>query len=227
MMTLTRRSFLHSALALSLLPDFASAAEADVATLAAASETLKEEPMRFLVDGNGEVRLAGYDDAVNRYDAYNVTPAEIRDSTQFYSVLERIRALRDEVFGFSWDDDLEDYAMGEDYDEGTVSEYVDGLSEAEYDGLIGVIEDWFADPISPEERYSSDIMRPIDGVAMAYELFSRGDLWNAVTPLGLVEIDGECPGYDYRGIRLEGTLEAANAAAKALDLPIHFEGDTA
>ncbi len=180
--------------------------------------------MRFLVDGYGEVRLVGYDDAVSRYDAYDVTPSEIRDRNDLGCVIDRVTELRMFVQGFSWDDEQDDYSLA-DYDPDLVSEYVDGLPPADYNRLIGEIEEWFSAPISADERYSYDIMRPIDGAAIAYALFTHGDLWDAVEPLGLVEIDGASPTHDYRGIALVGTLEPANAAAKTLDLPIRFERD--
>ncbi len=71
----------------------------------------------------------------------------------------------------------------------------------------------------------SDIVRPLDGVGMAYVLFAHGEMWQAVDRLRLVEVDGASPGNDYRGMQLKSSVADANAAATALGLPIRFEGD--
>ena len=221
----TRRSFLRGALALGLVPGLASVASADDQVLEAAAARLETRPMTFLVARDGEIRLAGFEDSVTRFEAYAVSADEVRDPDAFSWVVERVQAVRDFIQGFSWDDALGDFAMGDDNDTETCTAYLEDLSDGEALRLSRELEAWFAEPPSPDERYSPDIVRPLDGVGMAYALFAHGELWQAVDRLGLVEIDGASPGNDYRGMQLESSLVEANAAAAALGLPIRFEGD--
>lgn len=214
----TRRSFLRGALALALVPGMPALGDADAATLAQAGAQMDRTPMTFLVSSDGELSLAGFEESVTRFDAYAVSVGELRDPHGLSFLVERIQAVRDEVHGFSWNDATGDYAMGDDNDIDTVCDYIDGLPPSEHDRLVKELEAWFASPVSPEERHSNDIVRPVDGVGMAYALFMGRDLRGVMDDLGLIEIDGASPGNDYRGIQLDWTVERANAAALALTL---------
>lgn len=218
----TRRSFLLGLAALGLLPLPRAAGEADADELIREVEgQLRQSPLRFVVDHNGTIVLANYLPDASRRAAYDVSPKELELGEGLYDFLDRIEALRSEIYAFS--QGVRDGTVTlEDWDTESVEAFIDGLQPDEREALRAHLRAWFSDEVRLEERDEGDIVRPVDGQQLAYRIFAEEADAGLLDDLKIVIVEGDVPGSTYVAAELRSDVPEANRTAARLGLPLEF-----
>ena len=198
-----RRTFLKAlvsfgaSIALPLDLATASDAEIDTAWTEAASTWDLFEVSEFR-----SLSYANFEEPTTRYDAYGFSDTSDVDASMLeshYDLYDPIQAL------------YREHLLEEDpaLDEATLDERVEGewLSEA-------------PDPCQEWEAY----YKTGDAQGAAYDHFLREDL-ELMDALGIVVVEGDCPGSSYYAAELHTEVEAANRIAAERGWTIRFVYD--
>lgn len=224
---MNRRAFLGSLVATGLLPLTPAVGATLDDLVEQLDRELAREPLHFLVDTHGELSLADWEPALDRFTAYDVAPEDLDPrEARFADRLWQLDPLRVEVAEF-FREQQEAYGqfdMGQDdwdYDEEAVMRLVGASNRPTLAALRKHLLAWFAEDVSSEERDRNDIVRPVDGRQWAFRMF-----WSDVDGLGeafdIVVIEGEHPGSSYYAAQMGLSVVEANRVARQLGLPITF-----
>ena len=219
----SRRSFLLGLASIGLLPlPPASFDAGEVELIRQVQATLGREPLHLLVDHNGTIELANYIPCATRLSAYDVAPKELELDDGVYDFLDRIEALRCEIYWYS--QIFRDGAEAlEDWDTECVAQFIDELPLAELESLRAHLFAWFSADVTLEERNDGEILRPIDGRQWAFQIFGAEAAAGLLDALKIVVVDGEAPGSTHFAAELQSDVDEANRTAARLALPIVFE----
>lgn len=222
-----RRTFLSCLVGLGLLPISPVVAATPQDLIDHLDHELARKPLRFLVDGDGELALADWEPALDRFTAYDVAPEDLDpQGKSFADRLWQLEPLRVEVSEFLRDQheaysgsDLDDDDW--DYDEEAVTRLVKAADRPTLAALHQHLLTWFAEGLASEERDGNDIVRPVDGKQWAFRMF-WGGLEGLNDAFDVEIVEGEHPGSSYYAARTRLSVEEANRVAEQLGLPITF-----
>jgi len=182
---------------------------------------LRQSPLRFVVDHNGTIVLANYLPDASRRAAYDVSPKELELGEGLYDFLDRIEALRSEIYAFS--QGVRDGTVAlEDWDTESVEAFIDSLQADELEELRAHLLAWVSEEVSLEERDDGDIVQPVDGQHWAYRIFAEETDAELLDAVKIVVVDGEASGSTYFAAELGSGVEDANRTAAHFGLPIIF-----
>jgi len=220
-----RRTFLKAlasfgaSIALPLDLATASDAEIDTAWTEAASTWDLFEVSEFR-----SLSYANFEELTTRYDAYGFSDASDVDASMLeshYDLYDPIQAL------------YREHLLEQDpaLDEATLDERVEALP-----GLEGIhqrilvsinirwiIDDWLSEAPNPCQEWES-YYKTGDAQGAAYDHFLREDP-ELMDALGIVVIEGDCPGSSYYAAELHTDVEAANRIAAERSWTIRFVYD--
>ncbi len=189
----------------------ASAAQVDEAWVEALAN-----PWFFEVGEFGAIVEPGVPEPRIRSDVFSVWDREPRDPEHLISEVEGIEPLASAFQGLA-------------ADEGDELDPDDGWKAlVRRDGKAGIdrywefIERWLDEPIDWGESdwFPSDWHG--QGKALAFFQGMDGDTLHEI---GVVIVEGDCPGSSYFAAELRNELEDANAAAQRLGLPFRFRAE--
>lgn len=177
------------------------------------------DPWYFEVGEFGTINEADAPELTQRSDIWDVWDRQPRDSEHLIGEIEQIGPLESH---------FEDYA--DDFNEAR-PEFIaarDWRAWIRHEGRAGldefwaVVEQWLDAPID----WSEYEYMPREAFAMgrAYNFFSSMDR-DLRRELGVVIVEGSCPGSDYFAAELRQPIVMANAAAERLELPFRFRAE--
>jgi hypothetical protein len=82
------------------------------------------------------------------------------------------------------------------------------------------VEQWLASPIEPKDREWFPLSSGAQGRA---KLFFESISYETLSALGVVIIEGDCPGSPCNAAELRQPINKANAAAAAMELSFRFK----
>jgi len=172
-----------------------------------------------VMPNSGEIVVSDYEPNSDRYTAYDVSPDDLKFGEGFYDLLDRIQALRSEIYWHAVEPDGDDEP--EDYETDMIAEFIDAMPQEERTELTRQLQRWFECEPDFEERDSNEIVRPTDGRQVAFQLF-----WNydpeILDALQILVVEVEHPGSSYCAAEMEGSVDEANRVAEELGLPWRF-----
>ncbi len=225
----------------------ASAAQVDEAWVEALAN-----PWFFEVSEYGTIVEPGVPEPKIRSDVFDVWDRQPRDPEHLISEVEGIEPLASAFQGLAADelDDLEfQLSLLDDPDEddapdllraerGRLERLIAEITDADdgwkalvrRDGTAGLdrywdfIDAWLEEPInwSESDWFPSDWHG--QGKALAFFHGLDGD---TLDEIGVVIVEGDCPGSSYFAAELRNELADANAAAQRLGLPFRFRAEGA
>ena len=225
----------------------ASAAQVDEAWVEALAN-----PWFFEVSEYGTIVEPGVPEPKIRSDVFDVWDREPRDPEHLIGEVEAVVPLVSAFQGLAAEevDDLEyELSTLDDDDENDATDLLrdergrlerqiaeiadpdDGWKElVRRDGKVGIdrywefIELWLEEPINWSE--SDWFPRGWHGQGKAMAFF-QGLVGDTLDEIGVVIVEGDCPGSSYFAAELRNELEDANAAAQRLGLPFRFRAEGA
>lgn len=220
-----RRTFVSCLVGAGLLPISPVVAATPQDLIDHLDRQLARKPLRFLVDDEGELALADWEPALDRFTAYDVVSEDLDpQGTRFADRLWQLEPLRVEVAEFLRDQheahteaDLND---DWDYDEKAVERLVRAADLPTLSALHQHLLAWFAEDLTSEECDGNDIVRPVDSKQWAFWIW--GDLEGLNDAFNIEIVEGEHPGSSYYAARMGLSVEEANGVANQLGLPVTF-----
>jgi hypothetical protein len=248
-LSMNRRDFLKSLLAMGASftlpalgtdqPITATPALLDALDAHAIDEIWRKGLYLFDVNEEGTLSVAGFAEPQTRADAYATDAIELEDIDTLQKFAERTslgNRLQDCYTGYrdGLVDELEEAStaalrrtlkkrlakLPDDPDTGWMTwlEVEPEKAQAEF---ADIVADYLDEP--PDWGNEFDWM-PDSATAQgeAYRYFSTTDQ-DQLETLGVIIVEGDCPGSSYIAAELQVTVEEANRAAQAADIPIRFK----
>ena len=165
-----------------------------------------------------------FEEPTTRYDAYGFTDASDVDASMLerhYDLYEPIQALYREHL-LEQDPALDEATLDERVEDEWL-EWCQQASGTDCTNIHWIIDDWLSeapDPCQEWERY----YKTGDAQGAAYDHFLREDP-ELMDALGIVVIEGDCPGSSYYAAELHIEVEAANRIAAERSWTIRFVYD--
>ena len=217
-----RRTFLKAlvsfgaSIALPLDLATASDAEIDTAWTEAASTWDLFEVSEF-----GSLSYANFEEPTTRYDAYAFSDAGDVDASMLEShcdLYEPIQTLYREHL-LEEDPELDEATL----EERVTDEWLEWCQQAsgtDHTIIDRIIDDWLSEAPDPCQEWES-YYKTGDAQGAAYDHFRREDP-ELMDALGIVVIEGDCPGSSYYAAELHTEVEAANRIAAERGWTIRF-----
>jgi hypothetical protein len=197
------------------------------------------------VGEHGTLRLAGFDEPVTRGDIYEDLPSNWSDSPEdLADAMQVCQPLAMEVNSIYWEfryeleRDLEDAiksgterrasalktrlrTLPEEPEEGA-PDWLLSLTSSEFEAnMVPAIDKWLGEPPDRNSDEGDYLPESCTAQGTALEFFremSEEDL----EKLGVVIIEGECPGSTYFAAELREAIEEANRVALEAGIPVRF-----
>jgi hypothetical protein len=225
---MNRREFLKSLMALgaaiAVPVDLASASteEVDVAWSAA-----KDAWGLFEVNGYDTLSFANFEEPTTRRDAYGYSSAaevDVDEIERHWSLNQPIKdlyrmVLLDVAENGCSSEELDYDAIDEQVEE-EWSSWVASASDKERDAIDQVIETWLDDAPDWSNEWEN-IYKSGTAQGAAYNHFLYEDS-EVIEELGIVIIEGDCPGSSYFAAELRIPIDEANQIAEANGWQIRF-----
>ena len=215
-----RRTFLKAlvsfgaSIALPLDLATASDAEIDTAWTEAASTWDLFEVSEFR-----SLSYANFEEPTTRYDAYGFSDASNVDA----SMLESHYDLYDPIQTLYREHLLEQDPALDERVEDEWLEWCQQASGTDRTNIRWIIDDWLSEAPDPCQEWES-YYKTGDAQGAAYDHFLREDP-ELMDALGIVVIEGDCPGSSYYAAELHTEVEAANRIAAERGWTIRFVYD--
>ena len=219
---MNRREFLKSLLAFGVsvaLPfDLATAApfNIDTASDAQVDAILASGDYDFEVNDYGTISVANFEEPTTREDAYGYSASDLQNinSLQNFADSSTLNCRLQDIYEGQLEDEPEDPDQGwltwlkESPDEARPLIY------AEVEEYLAEEPDW-----SNEYDYLPD---SANAQGVAYRFFQDED-WELLDKLGIVIVEGDCPGSSYFAAELRIPVAEANLIAKDLGIGYRFK----
>lgn len=220
-----RRTFLKAlasfgaSIALPLDLATASDAEIDTAWTEAASTWDLFEVSEFR-----SLSYANFEEPTTRYDAYGFSDASDVDGSMFeshYDLYDPIQALYREHL-LEEDPALDEATLDERVEDEWL-EWCQQASGTDRTNIRWIIDDWLSGAPDPCQEWES-YYKTGNAQGAAYDRFLREDP-ELMHALGIVVIEGDCPGSSYYAAELHTEVEEANRIAAERGWTIRFVYD--
>lgn len=219
---MNRREFLKSLVAMGASVALPAAAmdTAPDAVVEEAWADLEASPIVFRVtNDSGTLEWEGIDEPTCRRDCLSITlgPAPtVRDVK--YSMLEDWRAKK--LVARAYLDAEERYDdEPEEVDDDEIVAWL-GRSKGNLASAADRLNAWLDETNLDEFDYEAASLGGVTAQGAALRFWRDGDFDRDA--FGVIVVEGDCPGSSYYAAELEWTIDDANAAARALGVPIRF-----
>jgi hypothetical protein len=221
---LNRREFLKSLLAIGVsvaVPyDLASAAAKPTFNIDNASDAeidtiLDNGICGFEVNDYGTISFADFVEPTTRAEAYGYSVDELQDIRSLVSFAESNPLSSRLQYIYEWA--LEAEPDGPDY--GWVTWLEESPDEAR-PLIYAEVEEYLAE--APDYNDYDFLPDNTNAQGAAYKFFQTED-WDELEQLGIVIVEGECPGSSYYAAELRNTVEDANRIAADLGVWYRFK----
>lgn len=224
---MNRRDFLKSLIAFGVavaLPfDLASASGASTFNIDTASDAdidaiLDSGEYDFEVNDYGTISFANFVEPTTREDAYGVSVAELqnindlRDFADSSTLRQRLQSVYELEFGYET----------EDQDYGWVTWLKESPNEAS-GPIYDEVESYLAE--EPDSNEGDFLPHSANAQGAAYRFFQSEDD-DLLDDLGVVIVEGDCPGSSYIAAELRNTVEEANKIADDLGVWYRFKAES-
>ena len=194
-------------------------ADAGADVIEAAWQKALADPWYFEVSEFNTIVEADAPELVHRSDVWDIWDRSPRDSEHLIQEIEQIAPLESYFEVYADDFNVE---RPEFIETGDWRAWIRHEGHAKLDEFWAVVEQWLAEPIEWDEY--EWMPRSAFAMGRAYNFFSSMDS-DLRGELGVVMVDGCCPGSDYFAAELRQPIEAANATAERLALPFRFKAE--
>ncbi len=164
---------------------------------------------------------ANFEEPTTRYDAYGFTSTSDVDASMLeshYDLYEPIQALYREHL-LAQAPTLDEAALDEQVEEEWL-EWCEQTRRKESGAIDSIIDDWLSEAPDPCQEWES-YYKTGDAQGAAYDRFLREDS-ELMEALGIVVIEGDCPGSSYFAAELHTSVEEANRIAAEHGWTIRF-----
>lgn len=218
--TLDRRRFLQLLASVACLPKgLAALSPGEIDPTEEVWREIEREPLWLDVQPSGAIWLGAGEEPNTRFECYDLSPNEIRTAAALCSAARRNPPMMEQI-EWQWNDFAEEatdraaqYECAEDWCLSRCGRHFSELREH--------MLQWLAEP--PDWGCEGDyIFQYATGQEAALRMFRDEIDANVVELLGVVIVEGECPGSSYYAAELRIGIEEANAIAVENRVPLRF-----
>lgn len=239
---MNRREFLKSLLAFGVavaLPfDLATAANVPAFNIDTASDAeidalLDSGAFDFEVNEYGTICFANFVEPTTREEAYGYSVDELQDVSALVSFVDSSSLYLQDVYEDYIEnlklDDTDDAKQklllltSDDPDYGWVT-WLELTPEDARGPIFEKVEEYLAE--APDCNDYDFLPDRANAQGAAYKFFQTED-WDELEQLGVVIVEGECPGSSYYAAELKNTVADANKIAKDLNVGYRFKAEGA